>query len=103
MPYFVLRFNRATREPQLTPVLDADEALARLHTEERSLGPDEEAVLFWSRSEEDLRVTHSSYFRTESPQRALGAPLPELNLEELEQETERIKATLAELEAALDA
>lgn len=102
MPYFVLRFNRTTRVPRLTQVSDADEALDRLHEEEGSLGPGEEAVLFWSRSEEDLRITHSSYFRAESPQ-LFGTPLPEPNLAELERETERIKATVAaELEAALD-
>lgn len=103
MPYFVLRFNRATREPQLTPILDADEALAHLHAEEGSLGPDEEAVLFWSRSEEDLRVTHSSYFRAESRQVPFDTSVSEPNLAELEQETERVRETLAELEAALGA
>ena len=100
MPHFVLKFNRTTREPRLTSVSDSDEALALLHAEERSLGPDEEAVLFWSRSEEDLRVTHSSYFRNRSPQAALGTPLPELSLADLEQATERVKETLAEFEAA---
>ena len=67
MRYFLMRFDRKTLKPDLTPYDDPDEAFKALNAAERGREPHVEVVLLSAESEEALRVTHSSYFTHHLP------------------------------------
>lgn len=67
MRYFLMRFDRKTLKPDLTPYDDPEEAFDALNAAERSREPHVEVVLLGAESEESLRVTHSSYFTHHLP------------------------------------
>lgn len=59
-------FNRKTGERDITEYKDSREAIVqRLAEEQSNDNPDVEIVVIGSPSLEDLKVTHSRYFRVE--------------------------------------
>lgn len=66
MKHFLIVFNRKTGERDITEYEDSREAIVqRLAEEQSNDNPDVEIVVIGSPSLEDLKVTHSRYFRTE--------------------------------------
>lgn len=66
MKHFLIVFNRKTGERHITEYADSREAIAqRLAEEQTNENSDVEIVVIGSPSLEDLKVTHSRYFRTE--------------------------------------
>lgn len=66
MKHFLIVFNRKTGERDITEYSDSREAIVqRLAEEQSNDNPDVEIVVIGSPSLEDLKVTHSRYFRVE--------------------------------------
>lgn len=66
MKHFLIVFNRKTGERDITEYKDSREAIVqRLAEEQSNDNPDVETVVIGSPSLEDLKVTHSRYFRVE--------------------------------------
>ena len=66
MKHFLIVFNRKTGERDITEYEDSREAIVqRLAEEQSNDNPDVEIVVIGSPSLEDLKVTHSRYFRVE--------------------------------------
>ncbi|WP_392398508.1 hypothetical protein ACF3NP_06680 [Corynebacterium lehmanniae] len=66
MKHFLIVFNRKTGERDITEYKDSREAIVqRLAEEQSNDNPDVEIVVIGSPSLEDLKVTHSRYFRVE--------------------------------------
>jgi len=66
MKHFLIVFNRKTGERQITEYADSREAIRqRLDEEQSNENPDVEIVVIGSPSLEDLKVTHSRYFRVD--------------------------------------
>lgn len=66
MKHFLIVFNRKTGERDITEYNDSREAIVqRLAEEQSNDNPDVEIVVIGSPSLEDLKVTHSRYFRVE--------------------------------------
>lgn len=66
MKHFLIVFNRKTGERHITEYADSREAIRqRLDEEQSNENPDVEIVVIGSPSLEDLKVTHSRYFRVD--------------------------------------
>jgi hypothetical protein len=65
MSFFLLRFTRKGREPNIERFENSDEALERLFEEERrTFGTEEGVVLLVADDEASLRETHAHYFES---------------------------------------
>lgn len=77
MPYYLMRFDRLTREePEIETFHDGDRAVACLNEAEISAPEHVEVVLFSARSKKVLRRTHSSYFSHSQPENPRSECLP---------------------------
>jgi hypothetical protein len=64
LKYFLLEYNRRTRDLVVSEFIENEEATAVHNRTERNRLPEVEVVLFMARSLDDLKVTHSRFFKS---------------------------------------
>lgn len=62
--YFLLEYNRRDGTLDVSEFTENAEASAALHERETNRAPEVEVVLFMARSLEDLKHTHSRFFKS---------------------------------------
>ena len=81
MKYFLMEFDRATGERELKVFDDEVVAMDALRDREAARKPSVEVVLFFAKSEDQLRRTHSRFFMSE---KEIGERMREVLLQQAE-------------------